>query len=137
MNESFLSHNRRESVLNATMKVVTLLFFFISLNLLAGNIGIYNLLVCRIIAFCLLLVIVIVNTDFRYLFTEIKNKNKGKVTDISIGFLLLLISSIFLFAFPYRELWLISLPVFMTGFGFVNRGTYTKQQDIFVLTKMG
>lgn len=127
---------KKGNTMNILLKSCTIIMFLLSINLLTGSFGIYNPMVTRIAAFCLLVTIVFLNISVSHIQQILKSPRKHPWKDIGAGFLLLLLSILFLFSFSLREVWLLQLPLFFIGLDLLLQGMHNKKNELFVFVVM-
>lgn len=124
--------NKQE--INNKLKTITNIFLFLFiLNLLAGNLGIFNSYLTRFFAFFLLLTTAFVNINFRNIVIVFKHKSKHSREKISTSLLLMIASCIILFSFFIREIWLMQLPIFILGLNFLLNELEKPRNELYPL----
>lgn len=99
----------------------------------AGNFGVYNPIVTRIVAFLLMASIFFLNIRIPAFFHTLKHLRGQYGRDVVSGLLLMIISAVLLFLFSIKEVWLVQLPLYLIGLNILLQGTGNKRNDPFIL----
>jgi hypothetical protein len=116
----------KKELFYATVNIILIL---LALNLLAGNLGLFDQFFMRLAATCVLLAAILLNLPVRKTVMLLLKKSKN----IIVGIFLVIVSFIVLFASETHVLWLASIPMLIVGLEFMLRGLNIKRKELSLL----
>jgi hypothetical protein len=132
-----LSVNLIKSKKELFFSVVTIILTFLSLNMLAGNFGLFEPLFMRFSAVCLLLAIVLINLFLKELYKKISKellKKAGK--KVFVGLILIVVSFVTLLVTETRVFWLISVSILLSGLDLISCACNIRRRELGLLSLM-
>lgn len=123
-----------EEIKKGILKILTIIFVFLIINILSGNLSINNTIIDRTIAIYLLIALLIFNINIKLFFLKIKEHTKDFFPYATIGAIVIIGSFILLFISSARELWLLQLPIFLTGLDLIIQANGEKKPELFIFS---
>jgi len=116
--------------------ITILILSFLILNMLSGNMGFFESFFMRFCSFCLLIVIFLIvfleKNSFKKLIKNLKKRERKNIA----GLILILFSFFVLLFYNSQYLWLISIPIYLSGLMLINNDfSYKgKKFDLIIFT---
>jgi len=115
---------------------LNIFLILLALNLLSINLAIVDSSFMLVSTIYVLLGVIIVNLPFQKLYNTIKRRNAGKTSFYKTvaGLLLIIFSFILLLATNIQMLWLVSIPLLISGIDIILQGANTRRKELRILT---
>ena len=129
----FRDRNLLKTVLTRGLNISLIL---LALNLLSINLAIVDSSIMLVSTAYLLIGVIILNLPFKKIYEVIRRKNTKKASfyDIIVGIILILFSFILLLATRIQMLWLVSIPILISGIDIILQGVDITRKELRLLT---
>ena len=128
---------KNKKILNSTFKSgLNIILILLALNLITNNLIITDSLIMLVSTTFVLIVITILNLQHIELYKIYikKNKEKKSLYIIITGLILILLSYILLLSTKIQLLWLISIPILLSGLNLTIQGAKIKRKELHLLS---